>query len=185
MIGLAKNSSRFLTKKRKEKKKKSIKNKRSDERLTGQVFGFEVAVGEGDEPPEAGEGQPAQHEAEGEDEAGPAPLDVHHGRKNVGQVAAPAFGHVRLHHVALAVLHDDALAHPPRAPSVLSVPGCCCCFCFFFAIVSSFFFDMSLPKSSQRFSIESRIHQFSDGTVHSTRHHSQSRTIEPKVSGSS
>ena len=89
-------------------------------------------MGEGDEPPEAGEGQPAQHEAEGEDEAGPAPLDVHHGRKNVGQVAAPAFGHVRLHHVALAVLHDDALAHPPRAPSVLSVPGCCCCFCFFF-----------------------------------------------------
>ena len=37
----------------------------------------------GDEPPENSEGEPAQHETGRENENGPAPLNVHHGRENV------------------------------------------------------------------------------------------------------
>ena len=80
-------------------------------------------MSEGDEPPENGEGEPAQHETERENENGPAPLNVHHGRENVGQIATPAFGNVVLHDVALAILQHDTLANAARTPPVLPVPA--------------------------------------------------------------
>ena len=74
---------------------------------------FKVSVSEGDEPPNDGKRQPTQHEAQRENQHRPPPLDVHHRREDVGQVSTTSFGHVRLHHVAFAVLHDDPLAYPP------------------------------------------------------------------------
>ena len=78
---------------------------------------------EGHEPPEDGKGKPAQDEAQREDEHSPAPLDVHHRREDVGQVAPPPLGHIVLHHVALAVLEHDPFSHAARAPSALPVPA--------------------------------------------------------------
>ena len=92
-------------------------------KITGQMFDFKVSVGDGDDPPEDGEGQPAQDETQREDEHRPAPLDVHHSRENVRQVAPPAFGNVALHNVALAVLQHDAFAHAPRTPTTRTVPA--------------------------------------------------------------
>ena len=86
------------------------------------MFEFEVSVSYGDEPPEDGKGQPAQDETQREDEDGPAPLDVHHGGEDVGQVAPAPLGNVALHNVAFAVLEHDALAHPPRTPPARTVP---------------------------------------------------------------
>ena len=84
---------------------------------------FEVSVRDRNEPPEDGEGQPAEDEAQREDEHRPAPLDVHHGGEDVGQVTSTSLGHVALHHVALAILEHDALADASGAPPARPIPA--------------------------------------------------------------
>ena len=71
----------------------------------------EVAVGEAHEPPDHGEGEPAEREGEGEQHQVVAPLDVHEGGEDVGQVAAPALADVRLRDVHLAVLVHQPAPH--------------------------------------------------------------------------
>jgi hypothetical protein len=78
--------------------------------VVGQVVGLEVAVAEGDQPPDDREAQPREHEAEREHEQRPPPLHVHQRGEDVLQIAQPPLRDVCLHHVALAVLEHHPLA---------------------------------------------------------------------------
>lgn len=84
---------------------------------------LKISVRDGNEPPQDSECQPAEDETQREDEHRPAPLDVHHGGEDVGQVTSTSLGHVALHHVALAILEDDALADTSRTPPTRTIPA--------------------------------------------------------------
>ena len=78
---------------------------------------------ERNQPPNDREPQPRQQEIHGEHQQRPTPLRVHQGRKYVLQVLPPPLRHVTVDHVAVAVLEDDPLAHPPGVEPRLPVPG--------------------------------------------------------------
>ncbi|KAF7245602.1 Natural cytotoxicity triggering receptor 3 ligand 1 [Varanus komodoensis] len=78
----------------------------------------QVAVREGDEPPDHGEEQPAAEEGHGEDEQRVAPLQVHQGGEDVLQEAA-LLPDVLVRHIAGAVLAHEARSPLPRAEAGL------------------------------------------------------------------
>lgn len=69
---------------------------------------LEVPVGDGDQPPDHGEAQPRQHEAQREYNQRPAPLRVDQRRENVLQEPDPPAGDLLLRDVAVAVLQHGA-----------------------------------------------------------------------------
>lgn len=60
-------------------------NARNRAGLTARVPGFQVSMGEGQQPPDHSEEHPGAEEGRGEDEEGVLPLQVHHGGENVLQ----------------------------------------------------------------------------------------------------
>lgn len=80
-------------------------------------------MSEGDEPPDDGEPEPGEDEAEGKHDEGPPPLGVHEGGEDVLKEAQPALGDARLQNIALAVLEDCAppdFAHAPETVGAVS-----------------------------------------------------------------
>lgn len=73
-----------------------------------KVLGLEVAVREGDQPPDDGETEPGEQEGCGEDDERPTPLGVDERREDVLQEAEAALRTTGLEDVALAVFEDGA-----------------------------------------------------------------------------
>ena len=74
-------------------------------------------MGESDQPPDDGERQPRQDEAEGEDDQGPSPLGVHECCEDVLQETQTPLGDSRFENVALSVLE-----HGPSPQFARSMP---------------------------------------------------------------
>ena len=87
-------------------------------RVVVDILRVKVAVRYSDQPPEDGEQEPAQEEAEAEHEQRPPPLDVDQGGDDVSQVAPSPLGEVALNDVQLAILEDDSFAEFARADAV-------------------------------------------------------------------
>ena len=91
--------------------------------LIVDVLLIKVSVGDSDQPPEDCEHEPAEEEAQAENQQRPSPLDVDQGGDDVGQVAPPPLRQVALDDVQLAVLEDDALAELACADAVANSVG--------------------------------------------------------------
>lgn len=87
-----------------------------------QVALVEVTVGEGDQPPDHGEAQPGEHEAQAEAEQRPAPLRVHQGREDVLEEAQRPPRDAGLEDVAVAILQNRATAQLARRACSVTAP---------------------------------------------------------------
>jgi len=72
------------------------------------TLGFEVTVGRSHREPQQCKAQPREQKVHGENKQRPAPLRVNEGGEDVLQVTPPPLGHIRLRHVAIAALEDNA-----------------------------------------------------------------------------
>lgn len=80
--------------------------------FVGHVRILEVAVRERDQPPDDGEREPRQKEAERKGQQCPAPLRVDQGREYVLQEPQPSAVQLRLKHITVAVLEDRPAPEP-------------------------------------------------------------------------
>lgn len=88
----------------------------------GQVALLEVAVAERDQPPDHGEAQPREDEAQAEAEQHPSPLSVHQGREDVSQEAQGTPRDTGLEDVAVPVLQHGSTAQLSRWPCSVPTP---------------------------------------------------------------